>query len=204
MTLLNMVEAAAIGLTTPGLLVTSWRAHRLTSRLHTDPLTGLANREALVRAFTRARRRETAAAVGVLLLDLDGFKQVNDQHGHDVGNQVLRHIATQLTAVTGPGELPVRLHGDEFAVLLGRLPGGRHAQVVADSRAQAVRAATAGPARVAGVEITATASVGAAVCATSHADLPALLRAADQRMYAAKPTHHRPTAETSNGEVRSA
>lgn len=196
MTLLNVAEAAAIGLTTPGLLVTSWRAHRLTRRLHTDQLTGLANRDALIRAFTRARRREAAGAVGVLLLDLDGFKQINDQHGHDVGNQVLRHVAAQLATVAGRDELPVRLHGDEFAVLLRRLPAGRHAQIVADSRAQVIRAVTAWPTRISGVEITATASVGAAVCATGHADLPALLRAADQRMYAAKPTHHRSAGKT--------
>lgn len=203
MTLLNVVEAVAVGLTAPGLLITSWRAHRLTCRLHTDQLTSLANRDALVRAFTRTRRREAAGAVGVLLLDLDGSKQINDQHGHDIGNQVLRHVAAQLAAVAGRDELPVRLHGDEFAVLLGRLPAGRHAQVVADSRAQVVRAVTAWPARVGGVEITATASVGAAVCSTSHADLPALLRAADQRMYAAKPTNHR-TAGMTAEEVTSA
>lgn len=102
---------------TARLAVVWWR------RLHTDRLTGLANRDALARAFQRASRR--SLAVGVLLIDLDKFKAVNDEHGHDAGNHLLRAVARQLAFAAVPGSLPVRLHGDEFAVLLPDLPPGQ-------------------------------------------------------------------------------
>lgn len=173
---------------------TARRAARLARRLHTDPLTGLPNRDALIACFTRAvrGRRRASSAIGVLLADLDQFKTINDRHGHHIGNLALSVVAERLRAATaGRPELAVRLHGDEFAVLLRALPPGPAAQHHAEARAAELAAALAHPVAVAGRPITLGASIGAATCTTTHADLSALLRAADQRMYAHK-TSHRP------------
>lgn len=157
------------------------------ARLHTDPLTGLANRAALMRAFRRATRR--GLAVGVLMVDLDGFKGVNDAHGHDGGNMLLRAVAHQLGFAAGPGAKPVRLHGDEFAVLLSGLPMGQAgtdtAQRAATNVAGAIGAAAV---ELPGGTVRVTATVGVAVAPVWSADLSLLLRVADQRMYAAKTT----------------
>lgn len=84
--------------------------HRLA---HTDPLTGLANRRGLTRAL-----QDTGGARSLLLLDLDGLKEVNDELGYDEGDQVLRAAARALTSRLREGELAARLGGDEFVALL--------------------------------------------------------------------------------------
>lgn len=177
-----------------------WRATRtaarLRARLHTDPLTGLVNRDGLAARLAEAPARLWAPAVGLLLLDLDGFKQVNDTYGHAEGNTVLRHIAAQLTAACGPREVPVRLHGDEFAVLLPALPDGQAGHLAAMDRAIAIRAAVAEPLLTTRTCHTTTATVGAAVQSRDGADLARLLAEADAAMYAAKPHHQRDSART--------
>lgn len=179
LTMILLVALSAGWALTARLALLWWR------RLHTDPLTGLPNRAALVRAFRRATRRRLA--VGVLLVDLDRFKQVNDAHGHDAGNVVLRTVARQLTFAAGPGALPVRLHGDEFAVLLTDLPIGQAGIDTAQQRGVGVAAAIeAATVELPGETVRASATVGAAVAPTATADLSLLLRIADQRMYAAK------------------
>lgn len=83
---------------------------------HTDPLTGLANRRGLLRAL---HRNAQAGVPCVLLgLDLDGFKNVNDMRGHDVGDAVLAEVGRRLRGNLRPGDLAARLGGDEFAVLM--------------------------------------------------------------------------------------
>jgi diguanylate cyclase (GGDEF)-like protein len=165
-----------------------WRLRR---QLRTDRLTGLPNRDALVEEFARATRRARRAAVGVVLLDLDGFKQVNDTHGHAAGNAVLQHVADRLTTVaTDCRDLPARLHGDEFAVLVSDLPAGAGGLEVAHRRAARLAAAIGTPMDWAGREIAASASVGVAVAPAEHADLSILLHVADQRMYAHKCSVH--------------
>jgi diguanylate cyclase (GGDEF)-like protein len=126
--------------------------------------------------------------VGLLLLDLDRYKQVNDLHGHATGDAVLRHAAGHLAGAVGDAGLAVRLHGDEFAVLLPRLPAGRPGQQAAHRVAKRVGAALADPVVLGGVVHEVTASVGVAVCPRSAADLSVLLRVADQRMYTNKRT----------------
>ncbi|WP_373321674.1 putative bifunctional diguanylate cyclase/phosphodiesterase [Micromonospora okii] len=86
---------------------------------HTDPLTGLANRRGLLGALAQS----TAAGTPCVLLglDLDGFKNVNDMRGHDVGDEVLAEVGRRLRGNLRPGDLAARLGGDEFAVLM---PGG--------------------------------------------------------------------------------
>ena len=157
----------------------------LDRRLHTDELTGLGNRAAL----QRRARRTCSGLVGVLLIDLDQFKTINDSHGHDFGNKVLAALGARFAAVCAPGEQPVRLHGDEFAVHLGRIPDRSHAQ----RRADEVTAALAEPLHVADQRLTALGSVGFAT-ATASTPLGDLLGAADRHMYRSKHARRRPPA----------
>ncbi|MGN9808378.1 putative bifunctional diguanylate cyclase/phosphodiesterase [Micromonospora sp. BQ11] len=83
---------------------------------HTDPLTGLANRRGLLRALHRCA--ETGTSCVLLSLDLDGFKNVNDMRGHDVGDAVLAEVGRRLRGSLRPGDVAARLGGDEFAVLM--------------------------------------------------------------------------------------
>lgn len=92
----------------------------LDNRAHHDPLTGLPNRAALARYLPRAEQRSqgTPCGLAVLYLDLDGFKPVNDRHGHAVGDQVLRESASRMRGCLRAGDLVVRLGGDEFLMIL--------------------------------------------------------------------------------------
>ncbi|WP_425413546.1 putative bifunctional diguanylate cyclase/phosphodiesterase [Micromonospora rhizosphaerae] len=83
---------------------------------HTDPLTGLANRRGLLRALYRCAEADVPCVL--LGLDLDGFKNVNDMRGHDIGDAVLAEVGRRLRGNLRPGDLAARLGGDEFAVLL--------------------------------------------------------------------------------------
>ncbi|GIF14314.1 hypothetical protein Ate01nite_43460 [Actinoplanes teichomyceticus] len=139
-----------------------------------DELTGLANR----RQFTDRVGASGTAEVAVLLVDLNGFKQINDTYGHATGDTVLRHVARQLSACSGPGDLVARLGGDEFAVLV---PAG---VAEADRIADRLRAALAAPAAIDGRQLTVGASIGVAAGPADRPD--SLLHRADLRMYADK------------------
>ncbi|MCX2732512.1 GGDEF domain-containing protein [Saccharopolyspora sp. NFXS83] len=164
----------------------------LDRRLHTDELTGIGNRAALRRHSRRFRR---CGLVGALLIDLDHFKAINDTHGHHFGNDVLTAVAARLAEHTAPGERAVRLHGDEFALHLGRVASRAAAQRRADEIAQVL----AEPLEVGGYRLTVLGSVGLAV-ADAGASLSDLLGAADRRMYAAK--HTRRSAVSLAGRPR--
>lgn len=153
----------------------------LTERATTDALTGVANRAAFVAALERALAGEPGGQVSLLFVDMDAFKGINDDHGHEVGDQVLREVAARLERSSRPGDVCGRLGGDEFAVLL---PGAdaQTAAVVAQRVAAAVRA----PLRRAGdVVVSLSASVGCATASTGT-DPEVLLRRADAAMYEAK------------------
>src|SRR5437588_9928615 len=111
LTLVTTVLAAG------GWTVTSAYAARLSQRLHTDELTGIGNRAALTRLARRASH--SRGLVGVLMVDLDQFKVINDTYGHPFGNRVLGAVAARLATTAARWETPVRLHGDEFALWLG-------------------------------------------------------------------------------------
>jgi diguanylate cyclase (GGDEF)-like protein len=154
-------------------------AHELQELLHHqathDALTGLANRRLLADRM-RAVQHERAA---VLLIDLDGFKPINDTYGHGIGDQVLIHVAACLRAAAGPGDMVARLGGDEFAVLVAA-GDELAARRVADRFLDAIAA----PAVIAGRSVPVRASVG--LVAGRAADPDALLHAADMEMYAQK------------------
>ncbi|MEM1418568.1 MAG: response regulator PleD [Myxococcota bacterium] len=90
---------------------------RLSAMATTDALTGLANRPTFERALRQAMAKP-GTTPGVLFLDLDDFKGVNDRHGHAAGDQLLQHVAAMLRGALRADDLPARLHGDEFAVLV--------------------------------------------------------------------------------------
>jgi len=158
----------------------------------TDVLTGVANRAGLSVAAGNAFGPNRRDRTGVLLVDLDRFKPVNDRYGHAVGDEVLSAAAGRLSsAVDRPGTVVARLGGDEFVALLPGLPadpGAAGAVVLAV--AELVGAALTRPYSVGGMELTVGASVGAATvpaaAAVPAAGLAGVLAAADVAMYAAK------------------
>jgi diguanylate cyclase (GGDEF)-like protein/PAS domain S-box-containing protein len=147
-----------------------------------DPLTGLANRSLLLSSL--ASRLRTASArqpVGVVFVDLDRFKQVNDTWGHAAGDELLTLTAQRLRSLVRRDDVVGRLGGDEFAVLTcGQDREG------AAGLAERLRAALAEPAVVAGVPVTVTASVGLLVVETPDQDASAVLAGSDAAMYAGK------------------
>jgi diguanylate cyclase (GGDEF)-like protein/PAS domain S-box-containing protein len=164
----------------------SWEEHLVYQARH-DPLTGLLSRCHLVEVLADllSGRRDGERGFAVLLLDLDGFKQVNDAHGHEAGDRALIEVARRLRRVVRDTDLLARVAGDEFAVLLR--------QVVSEGDASAAArrhlAVVAEPMRVGLAEITLTA--GVSVVMPSPIDTPeSLLRAADRVMCEAKAAGH--------------
>lgn len=149
-----------------------------------DPLTGLADRGVLRDRgpLALALARASGRPVALLLLDLDGFKRINDLLGHHEGDAVLVEVARRLTTVVGPQDLLVRLGGDEFAVLTAPLSSVDDA---ADLAARVVAAVSA-PLPVEELQVAVTASVGVALLDRDGNTLEELTRAADQAMYAVK------------------
>jgi diguanylate cyclase (GGDEF)-like protein len=154
---------------------------RLQELARTDELTGLFNRrhfhERLGAALARARR--SGQDVALLMLDVDDFKSVNDQHGHPVGDDVLRGFAATLLASAREGDVVCRTGGEEFSVIL---PGAGHADAAAAATRylEAVREAHLGP------EGRLTASIGVAVALKEGETVASLFRTADDRLLAAK------------------
>jgi diguanylate cyclase (GGDEF)-like protein/PAS domain S-box-containing protein len=149
-----------------------------------DLLTGLPNRALLHDRFTQmiaqAQRRE--APLGLLFIDLDDFKLVNDTLGHAAGDELLKEVAQRLLAAVRPGDTVARISGDEFAVILGDLAKPEDAALVA----QKVIERLGRPLEVAGQEVFVSASIGIAAFPADGRDAEALLAAADAAMYRAK------------------
>lgn len=173
-----------------------------------DALTGLPNRVLFLRKTTEAleRSRTTHATVGVLFIDLDKLKHVNDTIGHAVGDQLIVTVSRRLAAATRPTDLVARISGDEFVVLC---EGLLDEQVALDV-AERIRTAITGPLVLQGVEIEAGASVGVAMstpdllATESAADAAVtLLRSADTAMYRAK-QRGRGRSELYSEEMRTA
>jgi diguanylate cyclase (GGDEF)-like protein/PAS domain S-box-containing protein len=156
---------------------------QLTLQAYSDGLTGLANRSRFrARVETALKVALARAEVGVLFLDLDGFKAVNDAQGHHVGDELLGIVAKRLTNSVRPGDLVARLGGDEFAILVT----GPDAEEGAIWAAERVRRALAAPFVLDGRELALGASTGIAISDTGEETADQLLRNADLAMYRAK------------------
>ncbi len=157
----------------------------ITDRQVLDPLTGLPNRalflDRLASALGRARRK-IGAVTGVLFLDLDRFKVVNDSLGHLVGDQLLKRVAATLEGCLRPGDTVARLGGDEFTILLEEIHGPEEALAVAER----VHARLEEPYRLGDQEMYTTASIGIALSSDGQERPENLLRDADTAMYRAK------------------
>jgi len=146
-----------------------------------DPLTGLGNRALLRDEMDQALVVQPGPApCGLLLLDLDGFKAVNDTLGHPAGDELLFQVAQRLRAVTPADAALVRLGGDEFAVLVSA-PEPTGIEAVATAVLDATRA----PYRLGALERTLTTSIGVRIVAGA-ANPTDVMREADLALYAAK------------------
>lgn len=157
---------------------------QLAYRANHDVLTGLFNEAAALAYLSSSLRHlkpEQNDSVAVIYLDLNGFKAINDTHGHDVGDLILAEAGDRLDKVTRAGDLAARLHGDEFLVVC-TVRNSIHAAHIVDR----VRAELRRPYDVGGAVLDAPASIGVALAVDPATQAEALLRCADQRMYADK------------------
>lgn len=160
---------------------------RLEREAHYDPLTGLPNRRLLAergeRALAQALRENQL--LGVALIDLDGFKRVNDTLGHAAGDEVLCAVAARLARDLRAGDLVARVGGDEFVLVLQEANG----EISLASVVERVRQRIEQPIHLPGHSITIACSIGLAVCPADGKDLDKLLRHADRAMYRQKARH---------------
>lgn len=159
----------------------------LVARSLQDPLTGLANRdlgmERIEYAIRQAHRNRNL--VGLLFIDLNGFKQINDTHGHEVGDFILRESGSRFACAVREGDTVARLGGDEFVVVLDRLDSPEDAAVVARKLLATLR----GPMRIGKpkrLDLFVSASIGISIYPRDGEDACTLLRNADTAMYATK------------------
>lgn len=153
----------------------------------TDPLTRAWNRRAIVELLRREleRARREGGRVGVLFIDLDRFKRINDTCGHAAGDAVLREAAERIRAVVRPDDPVGRYGGDEFVVIVAGAGVERGAVRAAAAIAAGLRRRPVAKSAGEG-EVRVTASIGVAVAPPGARDPERLIAAADRAMYAAK------------------
>jgi diguanylate cyclase (GGDEF)-like protein len=167
------------------------RQMRLAAQVVECPVTGLPNRRALHTHITRALRRlrNTHGAVTLLFCDLNGFKEINDLYGHQVGDELLIEIARRLRRALGPGDVLARLGGDEFVVLTTAEPEG---EVFA--LAERLQQQLGEPWKIQGSVVHPSMSVGIASSSDPLLSVEELVRRADLAMYEAKTRRDRGVA----------
>ncbi|MBP2325085.1 diguanylate cyclase (GGDEF)-like protein/PAS domain S-box-containing protein [Kibdelosporangium banguiense] len=157
---------------------------RLVHQALHDSLTGLPNRALLMdrlkQVLARADRHPSLTAV--VFIDLDGFKDINDSLGHDVGDHVLREMARRISQQVRPADTVARLGGDEFVVLCSDLQNEQNAVEISERLTSAV----AKPVTVGGYEVEVTASLGISLSDGEALTPEDMLRNADAAMYGAK------------------
>lgn len=156
----------------------------LTRRATHDPLTGLPNRALIRERLTSAlqRSRRSGVAVALLFVDLDGFKLINDTHGHEAGDALLKAIAARLIEQVRPGDTVARLAGDEFVVLCEQVEQPATMSVLAERLNDSLRQ----PVAFDTLALYVSASIGVAIGGGSTHSADDMLRFADTAMYAVK------------------
>ena len=167
--------------------ITESKAHeqRVETMAYQDALTGLPNRFLLQRLLERAlaARKRLGHELAVSFIDLDGFKPINDEHGHEAGDGVLRAVGERLQESLRGDDIVARLGGDEFVVVLTHLNGAGAVRDTLQRLLECLR----GPIKLAsGAVVRVSASLGVALCPSNGESSALLLRRADEAMYAAK------------------
>ncbi|MCR4377829.1 MAG: GGDEF domain-containing response regulator [Rhodospirillales bacterium] len=152
-----------------------------------DSLTGLGNKGLFHAQLEQAAKRASRddEILGLLVIDIDGFKTVNDQYGHTVGDLLLQQIAERIVMETRASDVIARIGGDEFAAILIKPKSVDHIYAVGKKLEQAL---TAMPYNLNGTIVKIGASVGSSILPDDGTDLNALFKLADTRMYKAKNT----------------
>ncbi|MEM8771251.1 MAG: GGDEF domain-containing response regulator [Pseudomonadota bacterium] len=154
----------------------------LTAKAYYDALTGLGNRALLYDRWRRslARSKRAHCNIGALVVDVDKFKEVNDNFGHDAGDHLLMHLSARLKSSVRDTDIVARLGGDEFVLILESIKDKSEVDAVRDKLMGEVSCCTA----PSGKEIPYTISIGGAVGdPQTHEDLMEVLRCADAEMY---------------------
>jgi diguanylate cyclase len=146
---------------------------------NTDALTGIANRRAVMEILGSP---EVGANFGVALIDLDGFKSVNDNMGHHAGDALLQHVSQRLSCALDAGDRVGRLGGDEFIIIFKNLSGPEDIS----ARSTAILAALCQPIDISGARVPVAASLGHALYLQDGDSIDALLLHADKALYVAK------------------
>ena len=165
-----------------------WLINGLTHAVRHDALTGLVNRSFLHQLLTDVLAEIRAggrAGAAVMICDLNGFKEVNDALGHQMGDVLLQEVALRAAAALAPGDVLARLGGDEFAILL---PNTLTAEAAMEAGEKVLRA-IAEPVALADLVISVGMSIGVALAPRHGVEPSGLLKRADMAMYAAKATN---------------
>mgnify|MGYP003386212482 CR=1 FL=1 len=151
---------------------------------HYDPLTGLPNRALFMDRFNQAvaHSKRSKRPLAMCFIDLDSFKPINDNFGHDIGDKVLMEVAKRISECVREEDTVSRQGGDEFALLLGSFESVSQCEQIMERMLKAI----AKPYEIDGETHCITASCGVALCPVDHVDFNGLMRQADQAMYASK------------------
>lgn len=154
----------------------------LRSISETDELTGLRNRRYIMGLL---HKHNTKDPYGVLLMDLDHFKQINDNFGHDAGDIVLKEVGRRLRSIENEHVIPIRMGGDEFMVIV-RFVGDRDIREVSVGIAEMICSMMDEPIDIGPVSVTSTACIGICFCPEHSDNIDALYKIADDAMYEIK------------------
>ena len=165
-----------------------------------DQLTRLANRALFERSLTAAehRARRQGHPSLLVLVDLDGFKKINDEFGHAAGDAVLREVGARLAATTRRGDVAARIGGDEFALLIAGVADG----TIAEKVAARVRSDLMGPISSGPADLSIGASIGTAVLTRDNHDGTVMMGLADRALYEDKHRHSTRPIDKARGSAQ--